>query len=982
MSAADLWPLLTKQLRDYAEFHVRALRDQMLPALGAASADLDGRLLAVVEPPPGNPFADLIRQIVGDLHADSQIRVHGWRRDPAQPDVVGLALVLPAPGDEHRYAIVALTPGPTPGNTVIDAVVSPGEPLSFSTAGDGWSSSATVDAPTGWDVSSTQGVVVPGQPAPTSMIQAVRTTPVQVGMNGGPGLKMSGFTVTLKSSPNAVTVVEVTLEGLEAALLPPEVAQLVGAAPTDTADGDVGGPVSATVRADHVNGVSFAGAGLHIDLPVRLKTPGVQSRGTQIGLVADGDTLRVELTTALTASLPGLPLRATVDRTGFAVPLQFPQNGLLGLAPTPEDISPDGIGVDLTLPPVSGAGHIMHKSGVYSGLIAADLGVIAVSAVAQFSPPENGFPTSFLVMLGVVFPPPGIQLSFGFALDAVGGLVGINHRVDIPALRRLVSDGHADRVLFPDNIGARADEVIDALSSAFPADRGRFVIAPMVRLTWGARLVSLSGALILDLPAPVQAIILGRLVVSVPDPVVPLIHLQASVLGQFDPGIPQFEILVSLAGSWIVGLAVRGEMYLLVRGGEQPEFVLSAGGFHPRYIRPARVPALARLDMDLQPGPGYGMRIQAYFALTSNAVQFGGQLHLEAMIAKCGIEGWLGLDALFRYEPTFCFSVAIRAGVAVRAFGHRLLGIALSFTLEGPQPWHAFGTGSVTVLFWDASLDFDIRWGSPPAVAAPIGGERIADELRAAIAEPKAWIAQRPASERTGLRFTDDAEQLMAAGTLIHPDATVRITQSVIPLNMAFTRYARSRVVEQQWSIRSVQIWGTTQTLADRPPPTEQFVRGEFFDLTEDEQLTAPATVTVTSGTEIVFRELDVEPGHLVDDHYETDYEPPLPSPASRPRWRARYADETTFSWRAAERIARWRSAAGTTGVQISDPRVVLIASAAAGPAGQGFAAGAEAPSAVPQPVTPAVDAWQMLHDQMRSPDPAVHLFESWEVPQ
>ena len=38
--------------------------------------------------------------------------------------------------------------------------------------------------------------------------------------------------------------------------------------------------------------------------------------------------------------------------------------------------------------------------------------------------------------------------------------------------------------------------------------------------------------------------------------------------------------------------------------------------------------------------------------------------------------------------------------------------------------------------------------------------------------------------------------------------------------------------------------------------------------------------------------------------------------------------------------------------------------------------------SAVPQPVTPAVDAWQMLHDQMRAPDPAVHVFESWEVPQ
>ncbi len=157
-----------------------------------------------------------------------------------------------------------------------------------------------------------------------------------------------------------------------------------------------------------------------------------------------------------------------------------------------------------------------HRQDVYSGLISADLGVIAVQAVAQFRPLDSAAPTSLLVMLGVIFPLPGIQLSFGFALDAVGGLVGINHRVDVGALRRLVSDGHADRVLFPDDINDQADAVIDALTSAFPTAAGRFVIAPMIRITWGGRMVALSGALIMEVPAPVQALILGRLVINVP----------------------------------------------------------------------------------------------------------------------------------------------------------------------------------------------------------------------------------------------------------------------------------------------------------------------------------------------------------------------------------------------------------------------------------------------------------------------------------
>src|SRR5262249_4754279 len=155
------------------------------------------------------------------------------------------------------------------------------------------------------------------------------------------------------------------------------------------------------------------------------------------------------------------------------------------------------------------------------------------------------------------------------------------------------------------------------------------------------------------------------------------------------------------------------------------------------------------------------------------------------------IEGWLGLDVLFRFEPTFSFAVAIRAGIAVRVAGHRLASVGLAFTLEGPARWHAFGVGSVSVLFWDACLDFDIRWGSPPAIAADVQDDRMPGDVAKAIGQPKAWIAERPQSERTGLTFTREAAEEMAAGTLVHPDATLRVTQAVVPLDFPITRYGR-----------------------------------------------------------------------------------------------------------------------------------------------------------------------------------------------
>lgn len=594
-------------------------------------------------------------------------------------------------------------------------VVTPGGEVQLHRDVGEWSvrARARTDAP--WDVSFDGGAPAMARPeTATAGIRIARTVPFQAGMSSGPGLRIRGFSWELAIGPGGPAGNTLVLQGLEVSALPGDLGRLVGAA----ADGQVapsrpGGEVI-TLTGDPVQGLRFAEGGLRAALPVRFALPGLQSRGIALTLSADGG-LRIGVLVSLSARIPGVPLTALIDNAGFTLPLELPEGGRPRLGAQPGEVSPDGIGVNLQLPPVSGGGVVRRfDDGSYAGVIALDLGFVAVQAVARF----GHSPTRFLAMLGVVFPPPGIQVGFGFALDAMGGLVGINHRIDVDALRGLVSDGHADRILFPDRIVERADEVIGALSAAFPRAAGRFVIAPMVRITWGGRMVSLSGALVLELPAPAQAVILGRLVVALPDPVAPLVRLQASVLGRFDPSVPVVEVLVSLAGSWVLGVAVRGEIYLLVRGGDQAEFVLSAGGFHPRYRRPPGVPALQRLEMDLAPGGLYRMRMQAYFAVTSNSVQFGGQLHLQAMIAGCGVEGWLGLDALFVFEPVFSFSVAIRAGIAVRAFGVRLASVGLSFTLEGPTPWHAFGSGSVSVLFWDASLDFDIEWGERPAVAA------------------------------------------------------------------------------------------------------------------------------------------------------------------------------------------------------------------------------------------------------------------------
>lgn len=898
-SPAELWNLVKAQLYSLAEDTANRLVPATTPDPSAAGTILAGRLLVPFDTlPPGNALVSLVREILGDLGAGSPVRMHGWRRTPGGP--LGIALAL---NDTAGRAVLAVTPG----GPVFDFVVLPSAALTAEVSTGPWRASATIAAPSGWDVAFGPGQA-PSPPQGSASVTLQRTGQLGAGLDNGPGLSVDGITITVTAGSGAAPSADLQLHNLTVAALPTDLAALLGIAAGSPLRGVQSSPA---IRADQAGGLRFTDTGgFRLDLPLRLDGPGIQTRGVGLELRAGAGGPQLGVSVSLAAALPGLPLRAELDGAGFDLPAVLSPDRLFGQV---GELFPDGIEVALMLAPVSGGGLVRRTGdGGYGGLIAIDLGFVALQAAALLGPPAAGAPTTFLVALAARFPAPGLELGFGFALDGIGGLVGVNRRVDDEALRRLVCEGHADRVLFPDHVLDRADEVIAALGSAFPIAPGRFLIGPMLQISWLDRMVSLSAALVLELPAPARAVLIGRLLVALPDPAVPLVRLQASVLGRVDPAVPVVELLASLAGSWIVGLSVSGEVYLLVRGGDHAVFVLSAGGFHPRYTRPAGVPVLRRLALDLAPGGSWGLRADAYLAVTSNAVMFGGRVQLEAMIAGCGVEGWLGLDALFVFEPTFGFSVHVYAGVAVRAFGHRLAGVGLDFTLEGPAPWHAFGTGSISVLFWDVCLDFDIRWGSPPAVGSPPADDP-AGPVKQAIALTKAWAVQQPVADRTALAFTADAGQRLAAQTVVHPDARLRVSQTVVPLGTPIRRFEGRPIAEQTWTITAVTL-GSPRQFDPATPVVEPFIPGDFFALTEDQKLTGPAFESHPAGVSVGLDGADAGPGHRVDDSYETDYEPPRPAHIREFRqWPGHFNLEAAQVTSVAERIERWRRPTAVT---------------------------------------------------------------------
>ena len=136
-------------------------------------------------------------------------------------------------------------------------------------------------------------------------------------------------------------------------------------------------------------------------------------------------------------------------------------------------------------------------------MLAVDVKAIAILNTHS----DAGF--SLLLLIFGQFP--AIQLSFGFTLTGIGGLIGVQHTASPAALSQALGAGQLDAVLFPDNPVANAPQIINTLRTLFPVKAGGFIIGPMLELGWGTpSLVTVRLGLLIEAS---QFTILGQAIV-------------------------------------------------------------------------------------------------------------------------------------------------------------------------------------------------------------------------------------------------------------------------------------------------------------------------------------------------------------------------------------------------------------------------------------------------------------------------------------
>jgi hypothetical protein len=430
-------------------------------------------------------------------------------------------------------------------------------------------------------------------------------------------------------------------------------------------------------------------------------------------------------------------------------------------------------------------------------------------------------------------------------LVGVGGLLGINRTVAIEALRAGLKTNALGAVLSPPDPKASPGQVVASLAGLFPPAAGRHVFAPTARIVWGTpTLITIELALVLEVPAPVRLAVLGRIRALLPDPDEPIVRLQVDMLGVIDFDRGTAAVDATLVDSRIAQFALTGDLAMRMSWGEDPSFLLAVGGFHPRFTAPAGFPALQRVAVALASGDNPKLRLEAYLALTSNTVQFGSRVDLGARAGSFSIAGFLSFDALVTLSP-LAFIVDISAKLAVKAGGHTILSVSLDLTLSGPQPWHARGRASFSILFFDVSFGFDVSIGDDTPAALPAAVD-VAPLLLAAFADLRSWQAQLPAG--TGaivtLREIDAGTDILA-----HPLATLQVRQRIAPLERTLDRFGSSVPSgAKRFRISQATIGGVRSAVTGLQ---DRFAPAQFTAMSDDAKLSAPSFQDMLSGATI-----------------------------------------------------------------------------------------------------------------------------------
>lgn len=605
-----------------------------------------------------------------------------------------------------------------------------------------------------------------------------------------------------------------------------------------------------TVGLNNLNGLYFEGGSvLEVHIPLHLKIGPFEVTNLIASIKPEGNVIPLELTATIKANLG--PLVVVVENIGLKITCSLPEDGTGNLGPVNLTFGikpPNGVGLSIDTGVIIGGGYLYidTEKGSYAGALQLSINnFLSLTAIGliETKMPDGSDGFSLLIIVTAEFSP-AFQLGYGFTLNGVGGLLGLNREVLLDPLRDGVRTGAINGIMFPTDVIANAPAIISDMQAIFPVKEGYFLIGPMAKIGWGTpTLISLSLGVIIQLPDPKIAI-LGVLKIVLPTEEAAVLKLQVNFLGTIDPSNQLITFDASLFDSNILKvLTLTGDMAVRLRWGDKPDFILSAGGFHPEYEPTMSMPALQRIGIKILDLEQARIQVLTYFALTSNTVQFGARADCYFGLDGFSVYGYMGFDALMQFSP-FCFEALAASGFTLdTALGDA--SIRINARLKGPTPWYVKATGSIEVFGFEFEAEYEKEWGKsqkeelPEIALKPL----LLEEFK----KKEVWSAALPEGTNQLISVSNpEIQDATAEPFIIYPNGNLIISQKLVPFKMKLEKLGNQMISDiHEVQISALNISGAGSELSDI---SDTFAIGQYLELSDQEKISKPSFESMKCG--------------------------------------------------------------------------------------------------------------------------------------
>ena len=346
----------------------------------------------------------------------------------------------------------------------------------------------------------------------------------------------------------------------------------------------------------------------------------------------------------------------------------------------------------------------------YQGLCTIGTPTITVSAIGAFgrvpSTNNDDYVTCF-VIAAVDYPLGGIPEFFVTGL--VGGL-GVNRDLIIPTLNN-VPESPFIRAL--EGFGDDPMGALDSIRTHLPAKRDSYWFAIGVKFTT-YQVLETKGVLFIQISDGFTIGILGLSSMSLPSKEFNIGYVELAFLAYFDSKENVLWVEAGLTdASYLFDKNCRlTGGFALVSWFNRGEFLLSLGGYHPKFKAPSYYPTVQRLGLNWKPFSKLTVKGEAYFTVCSSAVMLGGALSATYKAGRLSASFDAGVNVLVVFDP-FYYSFDINIGLAIRyktRWKTFKASLGAGLEIEGPKM-----RGKARVELWFVS--FTVKFGPSSARA-------------------------------------------------------------------------------------------------------------------------------------------------------------------------------------------------------------------------------------------------------------------------